>query len=416
MHLTKLFLTALLWCYFLSLQQANGCTTAIISGKYTVDGRPILLKNRDTYDLENKLVVFSDGKYEYIGLVNSKDTSGKAVWGGFNKTGFSIINSDSYNLNLNDTIKEQINDGVIMKLALQTCTNLADFENLLNSLPKPLKTRSNFGVIDANGGAAYYETGNYSYTKFDVNNLHDAPFGYLIRTNFSYSGDRGYDVGLSRHWAAQDLLHQGSLTNSLSVNFLLKNAIRSLKHGLTKLDLHDFSPADTQEPHFFPFRDFIPRYLTSSALIVQGVSTNEKPELTTMWTVLGLPLATVAIPVWITPDRNLPKILTADKTGKARLCTWSLTLKKQLFPIEKGEGPDYINLTALITKDQKGIIQKIIPIENQILLQADTYLLKWRNSGFPDYAEVSQFYSWTDQFVSKAYHENFGLTTDNIIY
>jgi hypothetical protein len=204
MHLTKLFLTALLWCYFLSLQQANGCTTAIISGKYTVDGRPILLKNRDTYDLENKLVVFSDGKYEYIGLVNSKDTSGKAVWGGFNKTGFSIINSDSYNLNLNDTIKEQINDGVIMKLALQTCTNLADFENLLNSLPKPLKTRSNFGVIDANGGAAYYETGNYSYTKFDVNNLHDAPFGYLIRTNFSYSGDRGYDVGLSRHWAAQD--------------------------------------------------------------------------------------------------------------------------------------------------------------------------------------------------------------------
>jgi len=70
-------------------QSVWGCTTAIVSGKFTVDGRPLLFKQRDTPDLENKLMTFSDGKYPYIGLVNTKDTLGKAVFGGFNE--FRIV-------------------------------------------------------------------------------------------------------------------------------------------------------------------------------------------------------------------------------------------------------------------------------------------------------------------------------------
>lgn len=29
------------------MPKATACTTAIVSGKYTVDGRPLMLKNRD---------------------------------------------------------------------------------------------------------------------------------------------------------------------------------------------------------------------------------------------------------------------------------------------------------------------------------------------------------------------------------
>ena len=76
------------------------CTTFIISGKNTPDGKPILYKNRDTGTLDNAIVFFSDGKYQYIGLVDSKDSWNKEVWGGFNSAGFAIMNSAAYNLSL----------------------------------------------------------------------------------------------------------------------------------------------------------------------------------------------------------------------------------------------------------------------------------------------------------------------------
>ena len=39
------------------------CTTCIIAGKATKDGRPLLLKNRDSDELQNKLMYFNDGIY-----------------------------------------------------------------------------------------------------------------------------------------------------------------------------------------------------------------------------------------------------------------------------------------------------------------------------------------------------------------
>ena len=394
-----------------SFEPLQACTTAIVSGKYTADGRPLLFKQRDTPQLENKLVAFQDGKYPYLGLVNTKDTLGKEVFGGFNKAGFAIMNSASYNLNPNDSGKDDGADGLIMKLALQKCATLADFEHLLDSLPKPLNVSSNFGVIDAIGGAAYYETGNYNYKKYDANDPDIAPLGYLVRTNFSYSGDRKQDKGLSRYQAAQDLLYQASLTNSISVDFFI-NVSRSLKHGITHTNLYDDIPASGSEAAFSAFRDYIPRYVTASSIVVQGITKNESPNLTTMWTTLGSPLTTVAVPVWITSGLKLPEILVADKQGKAKLNDWSLQLKKQLFPIERGEGVDYINLSALLTKDQKGILQKILPIEKQVQSQVSVYQHKWRTAGTIDEKEILLFYNWVDKFISQSYHDTFDIQTN----
>ena len=170
------------------------CTTFIISGKHTVDGRPLLFKNRDTDQKQNSLVYFNDGRYKYIGLVDGTAEWNKMVWGGYNEAGFAIMNSAAYNNNTGDTSKLKDQEGVIMKLALQTCATLKDFEKLLGSLPKPMGLDANFGVIDAFGGAAYYETGNFNFTKFDANDPTLAPNGILIRTNHSTRADltRGY--------------------------------------------------------------------------------------------------------------------------------------------------------------------------------------------------------------------------------
>ena len=409
-RITRLLIVSV--CLVSLSESVWACTTAIVSGKYTVDGRPLLFKQRDTPDLENKLLAFSDGKYSYIGLVNTKDTLGKAVFGGFNKAGFAIMNSASYNLNLNDSGKDDGCDGQIMKLALQNCATLADFEHLLDSLPKPLNVSANFGVIDAKGGAAYYETGNYSYKKYDANNPDIAPLGYIVRTNFSYSGNRQQDKGLSRYQAAQNLLYQASLTNSISVDFFI-SVSRNLKHGLTHTNLYETVPATSHEAVFTAFRDYIPRYFTASSIVVQGITGKERPEQTIMWTMLGSPLSTVSIPVWLSTSLKLPEILQAEpKTRKAKLNDWSLQLKKQIFPIERGEGNDYINLAALLTQDQKGILQKVILIEKQVRTQALIYQNKWRTAGVVNEKELALFYNWIDKFLSLSYHDNFDIQTD----
>lgn len=403
----RLYLIFILFLFV--LQQIGACTTAIISGKHTADGHPLLYKHRDTSHFQNKLMSFSDGKYNYVGIVNSSDKEGLEVWGGYNSAGFAIMNSASYNLNPDEEGKDEL-EGVLMKKALQSCATLADFEQLLASSPKPMCVSANFGVIDAQGGAAYYETSDYEFKKYNANDTTIAPMGYIIRTNFSFSGDRERDKGLSRYQAALGLFYQESLSNLLSYVFLLQDVSRYLTHGLTGVNLYDKIPQETNKPVYVHFRDFIPRYSTTSVIVVQGVKEKEAPELTTMWTIMGSPLTSVAIPVWLNKQNNYPSILLADKNGTSKLCTWSLELKKQLFPIGRGEGSDYINLTALISADKKGILQKLKPVEDRILENSQTFIEKWRAEGLNS-AEIKDFNNWVDQFVAESYNQIFSITT-----
>ncbi len=211
------------------------CTTFIISGKNTPDGKPILYKNRDTGTLDNAIVFFNDGKYQYIGIVDSKESWMKDVWGGYNSAGFAIMNSMAYNNNIGDTTKFADQEGVVMKIALASCATLADFEKLLNDLPKPLGVNGNFGVIDASGGAAYYETGNYGFKKIDANDPALAPDGYLIRTNHSFTGVVDQGMGYIRYAAASEALNMAAAQKKLEPQYLLNNISRNLNHSLTKL-------------------------------------------------------------------------------------------------------------------------------------------------------------------------------------
>lgn len=386
---------------FVATLQTEACTTAIISGKYTADGRPLLYKHRDTGSLQNKLMHFTDGKYSYIGIVNSNDKTGKEVWGGYNSAGFAIMNSASYNINPTNEGNEE-REGIVMKMALQRCATLADFEKLLKELPRPMHLSANFGVIDAQGGCAYYETNDVGFKKFDANDAGTAPMGYIIRTNYSFSGERSRDMGLSRYQSASEIFYKAALANNLTYKFLLRDVSRCLKHGITGTDLYANMPENSNKPVFAPFRDFIPRYSTSSVMVVQGVKDKEPVELTTMWTILGWPLSTPAVPVWLNKDQIYPSVMLADETGNAKICDWGLKLKKHLFPIEHGEGKDYINLAALITKDGEGIWQKITPVEDNILLEGEKILVKGRKEGI-SHAELKEFNNRIDKSISQFY-------------
>ena len=377
------------------------CTTAVVSGKATDDGRPLLLKNRDTGELQNRIVFFSDGKYRFTGLVNSPDKNNDEVWVGFNEAGFGIMNSASYNLkSSDDTTKISDLEGVIMKMALDKCATVDDFEKMLQDLPKPLGVEANFGVIDAYGGAAYFETNNFDYIKYDVNDPDIAPEGYLIRTNYSFAGKENKGYGYIRYATAAGLFENQIKDGKISFEFLINDVPRCLVHSFTNTDLAENLPESVNDKDYVYFRDYIPRYSTSAAVVVQGIKEDESPLLTTMWTILGFPLTSVTIPVWIAEDASLPAILIGDESDNAPLCDLALKLKDKAFSSQNDARENYINVSALMNKENTGVFQKIITVEEQIMVQAKSYLETWRKSGINS-TEIKEFYSWIDSNVLK---------------
>ncbi len=345
---------------------SEACTTFIISGKYTPDGKPILYKHRDTGTLDNALAYFTDGKYPYIGVVNGTKNWRGEVFGGYNSTGFAIMNSVAYNMNVGDTTTFMDQEGDLMKLALMTCATVDDFEKMLNDMPKPLGADTNFGVIDAKGGAAYFETGNYGFRKIDVNDPAVAPFGYLIRTNHAFTGSPEKGAGYIRYATAENVLYDVAATGRYSPQYLINNISRNLTHSLTGDDLSKDLPENSDKPAYRFFEDFIPRNSTASVMMVVGTARDESPLNTVMWTILGFPLTSVAVPVWLTSDGSLPVVVKARKDYHAPICDASLQLKEKCFPISRGSGKKYIDISRVINVEQTGIMQMLGTLETEI--------------------------------------------------
>ena len=408
----KKILIALFLLFLMAGTEVNACTTAVISGKYTKDGRPLLWKHRDTWAVNNKIMQFDDGKYPYTGLVNSKDSLGKSVWIGYNSTGFAIMNSASYNLN-NDTIKQSGLEGRIIKKALQTCATIDDFEKMLKKLKQPTRLEANFGVIDGNGGAAYFELGNFKVVKIDANDPAIAPNGYVIRTNYSFTGEAGIGGGYIRYVTANKVFDEAVKSNNLSAKTIIQKGSRNLTHSLTGDNLWEYENLKEGEDKMVFFVDYIPRRGSASSCIVEGVQPDENPDLTTMWTVLGWPLASVTIPVFMNKKAEIPEVLAYNEDIKdAPLCHFALQLKNECYSYKWGTNKKYyLNVNMLLNADGTGIIQQNANLDNTLFNQSYEMLEKWRKEGRSE-NELSEFYNSIDNQVKKHYSESFGLSID----
>lgn len=405
----KLTLFALLVLLAGTTEEALSCTTFLMSGKYTPDGRPLLYKNRDTGTLDNALAYFSDGKYDYIGIVDSKESWKREVWGGFNSAGFAIMNTAAYNNNTGDTTKLADREGEVMKMALATCATLADFEKMLGDMPKPLGVDANFGVIDAQGGAAYYETGNYSWKKIDANDPAIAPYGLVIRTNHSFTGTADAGFGYIRYEAASIALNMAVAQKKLDPQNLFNSISRNLSHALTKENLRDNLPANAADDRFRYFEDFIPRPSTASVMLVVGAAKGENPDKAMMWTLAGFPLTTVAVPVWVSAGKNMPAVVSMKENMHAPLCDAAMALKRQAFPIARGSGPKYINVARLLNAEKTGIMQKLEPVETEIFSKTAAMIAVLPANAKQQKEAIIEHYKWLDGYIIQSYHDLFGV-------
>ena len=292
------------------------CTSAIISGALTRDGRPILWKNRDTSHLVNYVAITeaTDSTHAYVALYNSEDTIAAEAWIGYNDAGFAIMNTASYNLNHPaDNWKDR--EGILMTKALAYCSTVDDFNNLLKSLPKPLGVEANFGVIDAYGNGGFFETDDLNFTFYQL----DSQNPIVVRTNFSVSGRDG-GLGYVRYDNACHLLAPHIKNSDISPELLTDSLSRSFYYS------PDSSDKSTEE--IVLDKDFIPRHSTSASIAIEGVNSPDEINQMVMWTLMGYPPCGITKPVTLD---NLPNDLIADGLGGCQASRNNLLLKEKIF-------------------------------------------------------------------------------------
>lgn len=384
----------------------DACTSVIVTGKMTPDGRPLMWKHRDTDASWNHMAFFNDARYRFVGLMNSNDDAG-GVWTGMNEAGFAIMNTASYNLK-DDDVKEMDQEGQLMRKALGICKTVKDFENFLDTLSRPMRVEANFGVIDAYGGAAYYETNNSKYYKMDANDPELAPNGYLVYTNFSFHGRKDKGLGYIRYETARKLFSEFKKDDFTPRN-ILGTCSRSFYNSLLGYDLKDEKFSPNQAKGWFVEQDFIPRKESTSALVIQGVKPGMSPELATMWTVIGYPPVSVAMPVWVKMENELPSLLAAsEKSGKAPMCEKAMALRGRVYPIHRGNGQKYLNWNLLYNDGQTGIMQQLQPVEDEVFAMFGKKQPEWEKNGL-NKEEVRQLYKQASDLIEKTYREKFGL-------
>ncbi len=282
---------------------AFACTSVIISGKKSASGRPVMYKHRDTKKLDNFIGRYTGEKYTFIGLVNSV-TDGDEVWMGTNNVGFSIMNTATYDLKDDDVPKELMDrEGKLMYLALGKCETIKDFETLLDTLSRPMGVEANFGVIDAHGGAAYYEVNNHKWVKFDVNDESVAPLGYLVVANFTQTGRPQDRKGVDRYEKGCELMKTVVPGKDFFCdhNFLLNNFSRKGRPIL--------------------------RTITSSTVAIEGVAPGTDPTKSVMWTTCGYPTAAPCIPLMVLDVDFIPYYLRAGDDNHSVICDIAMDFK-----------------------------------------------------------------------------------------
>lgn len=384
---------SLLFLILLFQIQGIACTIVAVSGRITDDGRPLLLKNRDSDNYNIYLKIAKGNRYVYF--CQCVVPNGNAL-SGYNEVGFSIINSHSFNMPNTDSEWNSL----IMQMALEKCATVEEFEFLLDSLPKPMPVSSNYGVMDAQGNVAIYETNAYGYTKYDAN---ATDCGYLIRTNYSQSEDtlgmyQAHPAGIHRYRIASAYLEDVVMTSG----FLSKEHLFDMTRCLVNsdgMDLRDIAPFDENSALPVDFRFYIPRYNTTSAMVIQGVLPNEASVMTVAWTMLGPPYASVTVPYLITPCYALPQKAELGIEGCSWFCNRAQQLKNSCF-IDNTT----LDLAQLYNMSETGIMQKISNIEEEILDRGYSIIDKMRKGEAHCY-DIELYYYWLDNYIDEQYEQ-----------
>lgn len=394
--MTRTFLPCLF--AFLFMLEGHACTMVLVSGNATADGRPLMFKNRDSDDsLGVEMRIVEPRGFTYLGQF----TKSTGPWGGYNEKGFVIANTLAYNVPAQSATQ---NSWVTMK-GLASCESVGDFEMMLDSMMETgmLMVKANYAVMDAQGNAAFYEVWESGYVKYDVNDRDVAPDGVLVRTNYCFSGTSKNRKGVDRHRIASIYMKgfQGvkvGWQDLLPLSRLLVN-----QNGV---DLRDSAPKDYYDETPVVLDGFIPRNISTNAMVIQGVREGESPLLTTCWVTVGVPMTTVVVPFCLTLDKELPAKAVSKDGNMAWLCEKGWTMRNKVFAY-KGVKTK-IDLSKLYNQEETGVLQTVLRLEDEIIQKGEALFGEAREAGEMSSSALHAYYEWLDSYLEDEYVDAFG--------
>ena len=381
------------------------CSSAVISGKITPDGRPLLWKNRETGHLRNHMAYVNGEKYDFVANVNSDNyPAQKEAWIGYNTAGFALMNTQSFNLVKGDIADDDRgpDNGKVMYRALEVCATVADFCHFLDTIQKPSGIEANFGVIDAQGGAAMFEVDEHTYKMFDANDPNVAPHGYIARTNFSNGGELNVGYGYVRYLEVERVLSKACAMGGITPQLIFTDLARSFRNNILDIDLKNGDFNAPKASGWFTDQDFIPRKDTSCSIVVQGVKKGENPELGIVWTILGYPPTSVAVPLWV--KDNLPAVVSYNKELEASpLSAASLQLaQEKVFHYKQGGGTNhYLHWENLYNLQGTGIMQQLMKVEDEVYRNTLPLIQEFNQNKKVDSKKLDAYYKDLDIFMKQ---------------
>jgi hypothetical protein len=315
--------------------EALCCTTAVVSAEASGTGRPMIWKQRDAGDDYNHLAFVQGEKYGFTALFPTADTGNRKAYAGINEAGFAIANNLSYNVRPDSLGFGDTRNGEWMTRALGCCRTVGDFESMLVAEAYPMHLSSNFAVIDAFGGAAYFEVSDTAYVRFDV-----PPGGYLFRTNYSLSGDPERGRGFARY-ATMERQMAAQLRRGFTPAFFLETG-RTFRNVLTGDDALQTVDGDYLYEH-----DFIPRGTTTASVVIEGVALGGAADSGLLWCAPGYTPCSYAVPVWVAAGERIPAMLS----GEAPANRLAVALKRSIRPLDWDNKYLYVKSLRAILKE-----------------------------------------------------------------
>ena len=374
--LLKIFLLFLVAISPLYASLPNEGLIAVISGKVTTDGRPLLCQNLSNDNPNEKLHYFRGEKYDFAGLITSNDST--KVWLGQNSIGLSIVGTA-----VEVAGEDSLSEGHVIKQALGSCARVDEFEQFLQNIKSSFM--ANFGCIDKFGNAAIFEFSPQKVLKLDANNPLDSKDGFLVRSNFAFSQKIINGQGAFRYHRAIELIKTGISQDSLNSKFLFQHILRDIKTEKGDPLENANGKNINSKNEFFATDQSINQYNTVSGAVFSSAVNGDQYSQIPFWCALGEPLSSVFLPVWTTCSK-LPEDLSDGDQVEMNLI--SIETKKELYYTKSD--PRLIDINEGL-KGKNPIFNLITSIENDIFQKVENQIKIWSNSTEPTIDNICQF-------------------------
>ncbi|MCP5064050.1 MAG: T9SS type A sorting domain-containing protein [Ignavibacteriae bacterium] len=288
----------------LSLSNLFASTIGIATGNKTVDGRPLLFKNKDQTDNYPEDVNYYNGGDNYYSYVFQQDDGQDHTRArmGINNVGFGIVYSDSENL---EGASSGPYGSQLTATALKTCSTIEEFRDILNDTNSERRVHNHFAVIDSTGKGAMFEVDGYSFVEIPIVDS----IGTMANT--------------AKYHPSRTVPSSGSTSPQREAR-----AIYLLSHGPTEgLDykyftneiIKDFSENQDDEDSMpvgqYLTNPVLSRYKTSIGGVIKGVLPGDNVLIeSAMWLCLSEPSLTIALP-FFTNVTSIPSFIRSNASG-----------------------------------------------------------------------------------------------------